>query len=71
MSMVSRSLSASPPQAGQTVFLKDSTPARGVPPPAVISTPSRGRTTGSSSEGTGTTPQEGQWIMGMGVPQYR
>ena len=28
-----------------------------------------GSTTGSSSSGTGTTPQRGQWITGIGVPQ--
>ena len=43
-------------------------PFGGERPAPVISIRS-GRTTGSWSSGTGTTPHDGQWMTGIGVPQ--
>ena len=68
MSIVSVSRRAAPPHLGQTTFTKASDFSRGFPSTPENAT-SSGSTTGRSASGTGTTPQPGQWIAGIGVPQ--
>ena len=68
--MVSVSRRAAQPQRGQSTWSQDSIFESTDPPMPVIST-SRGNSTGRSSSGTGTSPHSPQWIIGMGVPQYR
>ena len=69
MSIVSVSRRAGPPHVGQRVATKASDCKSGFPSAPRNST-SSGRRTGKSASGTGTTPQAGQWIAGIGVPQY-
>ena len=67
VSMVSVSRRAGLPQLGQAQDRKASFLASGLPLPSGIR--SSGSTTGRSFSGTGTGPQSGQWMMGIGVPQ--
>ena len=67
MSIVSVSRRAGPPQRGQVHFRKGSYLFSGLPLPSGIR-PS-GSTTGRSFSGTGTGPQDSQWMIGIGVPQ--
>ena len=72
VSMVSVSRLAGSPQAGQATFTQSSAAASGETPRGTRSWPRRsGSTTGSWSSGTGTSPQDGQWMIGIGVPQKR
>src|SRR5208282_2942579 len=72
VSMVSVSRLAGPPQAGQGTFTQSSAAASGDTPLGTRSWPRRsGSTTGSWSSGTGTSPQDGQCTIGIGVPQKR
>ena len=70
VSMVSVSRLAAPPQQGQVTLTQSVCWLKGDPPFPDRSMP-RGNSTGKSSLGTGTTPQVGQWITGIGQPQYR
>ena len=70
MSIVSVSRRASPPHFGHRVSTNARDFSRGLPSAPRNST-SSGSRTGRSESGTGTTPQVGQWIAGIGVPQYR
>jgi len=67
--MVSVSLSAAPPHLGHVVLRKAADFLRGLPPVPESST-SSGNLTGSWSSGTGTVPHFGQFIKGIGAPQY-
>jgi hypothetical protein len=68
--MVSVSRSASPRHFGHFTFRNASlVPSGLLPSPRGWKSTSSGSTTGRSDSGTGTTPQLGQWIMGMGAPQ--
>ena len=68
MVLVSRRAGA--PQTGQGVFTHSSTLASGDSPVPVGSYFfTSGSSRGSCSSGTGTVPQCGQWISGMGSPQ--
>ena len=69
VSIVSVSRREGSPQVGQSTSRKEGDVSKGFPVP--VNATSRGRTTGRSASGTGTTPHEGQWMMGIGVPQYR
>src|SRR6478609_7992259 len=73
VSMVSVSRLAGPWQEGHSTLTHASAAARGEVPFGDKSSPRRsdGSVTGSCSSGTGTSPQDGQWMMGMGVPQNR
>ena len=68
VSIVSVSRSAGPPQVGQVVLTQSSAAASGERPFGATSVMS-GRTTGSWSSGTATSPQAGQWTIGIGQPQ--
>ncbi len=68
MSIVSVSRRAAPPHFGHTAWTKASDFSRGLPSTPRNST-SSGSNTGRSASGTGTTPQAGQWMAGIGVPQ--
>ena len=68
VSMVSVSRRAAAPHAGQVTLTNSGTFSSGERPAPVISMRS-GRITGSWFSGTGTTPQFGQWMTGIGVPQ--
>ena len=68
MSIVSVSRRAALPQSGQSTFKNASEVSSGFPWPKATSV---GNSTGKSCSGTGTTPQSSQWIIGIGVPQYR
>ncbi len=61
---------AGPPHFGQRTLTNSGTLASGESPRPVNSV-TFGSSTGSCSSGTGTTPSIGQWIIGIGVPQYR
>src|SRR6185436_16146115 len=67
VSMVSVSRFAGLPQLGQVVFTKDGNLFSGLPVPS--GTRSSGSMTGNWSSGTGTSPQDGQWMIGTGQPQ--
>ena len=70
--MVSVSRLAAPPHLGQSTLTQSAAAASGDTPFGARSAPRRsGRTTGRSSSGTGTSPQAGQWMIGIGVPQNR
>ncbi len=72
MSIVSVSRVAGPPHFGHSVFTQSSAAASGETPLGARSWPRRsGRTTGSWSSGTGTSPHEPQCTIGIGVPQNR
>ena len=72
VSMVSVSRLAGPPHGDSRTFTHSSAAASGDTPLGTRSWPRRsGRTTGSSSSGTGTSPQDGQCMIGIGVPQKR
>ena len=72
VSIVSVSRSAAPPHFGQSTFTQSVAAASGDTPFGARSAPRRsGSTTGSESSGTGTSPQDGQWMIGIGVPQNR
>src|SRR5213593_1943591 len=64
VSMVSVSRLAALPHFGHLQFTNDGVLASGLPVPS--GTRSSGRTTGSSSSGTGTSPQPSQWTIGIG-----
>ena len=69
---VSVSRRAGPPHFGHGVLTHVSTRASGLSPFGGNSTSvSAGNSTGRSPAGTGTSPQEGQWTIGTGAPQYR
>ena len=68
VSMVSVSRSAAAPQLGQAVWRQVGWNLRGLSPVGRHST-SSGNSIGSSSSGTGTAPQLGQWTTGIGQPQ--
>src|ERR1035438_7628248 len=70
VSMVSVSRSAAVPHFGHVTFRNAALLRNGDSPVPVILT-SSGSTTGNCASGTGTMPHEGQWIIGIGVPQYR
>ncbi len=70
VSIVSVSRLAGSPQDGQGTFTQSSCWARGEPPFPERSIP-LGSSTGRSSRGTATAPQLGQWMTGIGHPQYR
>ncbi len=70
MSIVSVSRRAGPPHEGQATFTNPSWRASGDSPPGAKST-SSGSSTGRSASGTPTSPQLGQWMIGIGAPQYR
>ena len=69
VSIVSVSRLASAPHTGHLQFKNSSHLFYGLPEPSGIK--SVGKTTGRSFSGTGTGPQCGQWMIGIGVPQYR
>src|SRR5690625_4542641 len=70
VSIVSASRLAAPPHLGHVVFTQSSAAPRGDVPFGLRSSPSAGGSSiGRSSSGTGTSPQESQCTMGMGVPQ--
>jgi hypothetical protein len=70
--MVSVSRRAAPPHFGHSTFTQSVAAASGDTPLGARSAPRRsGSSTGSWSSGTGTSPQDGQWMMGIGVPQNR
>ena len=69
VSIVSVSRFAAVPHLGQGTLIQDSFWARGDAPRPVSST-SSGKITGKSAWGTGTMPHLGQWITGIGQPQY-
>ncbi len=72
MSIVSVSRRAGPPHLGHSVLTQSSAAASGETPLGTRSWPRRsGRTTGSWSSATGTSPHDAQYTMGMGVPQNR
>ena len=72
VSIVSVSRSAAPPHFGQSTFTQSAAAASGDTPCGCRSAPRRsGSTTGSWSSGTGTSPHDGQWMIGIGVPQNR
>ena len=63
---------AGPPQDGQSTLTHSVAAPSGEVPLGFRSRPSAGgRVTGSWSSGTGTSPQASQWMIGIGVPQYR
>src|SRR6185503_11251025 len=69
--MVLVSRLAGPWQFGHFTLTHESMPANGDSPVPVGSYfLTFGKTTGKSSSGTATVPHFGQWIMGMGSPQY-
>ena len=68
MSMVSVSRLAAPPHLGQVVLTNFSLYFRG-DSPVGLNSASSGRSTGRSFSGTGTMPQWGQYIIGIGAPQ--
>lgn len=53
---------------GQEQFTHSEAAASGEPP-LPVKDATLGNVTGKSCSGTGTGPQAGQWMMGMGVPQ--
>ena len=65
--MVSVSRLAGDPHFGQAQSTKSLRLRNGLPEPS--GTQSSGSTTGNWSSGTGTTPQAGQWMIGIGQPQ--
>ena len=65
--MVSVSRRAAPPHRGQAQWTKSARRFNGLPEPS--GTTSSGSTTGSCSAGTGTSPQDSQWTIGIGQPQ--
>ena len=67
VSKVSVSRRAAPPQRGQATRRHSSWRSSGLPGASKLTSP--GSVTGRSARGTGTRPQPGQWIMGMGQPQ--
>src|SRR5690554_917280 len=70
--MVSVSRRAEPPQRGQATLTQSSALSSGDRPPSGRNWyPDSGNRTGSSLSGTGTSPHVSQWMMGIGVPQYR
>ena len=72
MSIVSGSRRAGPPHRGQSTIDHSSRAPSGEVPLGLRSRPSAlGSSTGSWSSGTGTSPQAGQWMIGIGVPQKR
>ncbi len=68
VSMVSVSRSASPPHCGQVTLRKPAWNFSGLSPVGRNSA-SSGSITGRSAYGTGTMPQVGQSIIGIGAPQ--
>ena len=61
-----------PPQDGQDTLTQSSAAASGDTPRGTRSWPRRsGRTDRGWSSGTGISPQDGQWMIGIGVPQKR
>ena len=73
MSIVSVSRLAAPPHFGQATLTQSAAAASGETPRGARSAPRRssGSRTGSWSSGTGTSPHDGQWMIGIGVPQKR
>ena len=67
VSKVSVSRSALPPHLGQVVSMNSGIFLIGEPTPSKAT--SSGSTTGSCSAGTGTAPQVGQLMIGIGQPQ--
>ena len=67
VSKVSVSRRASAPHSGHFTSRKLSIVTSGERTPSKVT--SVGSTTGRSLSGTGTTPQSGQWIIGIGQPQ--
>lgn len=70
--MVSVSRSAGLPHTGQVTDFHCVAAASGEMPLGASASPRRsGSFTGSWSSGTGTSPQLGQWMIGIGQPQKR
>ena len=67
VSMVSVSRRAGPPQAGQSTLAQVGCRSSGFPGPSKLT--SSGSRTGRFSRRSGTTPQAGQWMTGIGQPQ--
>src|SRR5215813_10353031 len=67
VSMVSVSRVALPPQHGQTTCFQVGWRSSGLP--GRSNSTSSGSFTGKSASGTGTTPHEAQWRIGIGHPQ--
>ena len=68
--MVSVSRTAGSPQRGHGTLAHSVAAPSGEAPFGLRSRPSaEGSTIGSWSSGTATSPQESQWMIGMGVPQ--
>ena len=67
VSKVSVSRAASVPQDGQATCFQVGWRSSGLPGWSNVT--SSGRVTGRSASGTGTMPQDGQWITGIGQPQ--
>ena len=70
LSLTSVSRRAGCPQLGHGARTKSSQRASGLEPePSGLNSSTWGSRTGRSSSGTGTVPQDSQWMMGMGGPQ--
>src|SRR4051794_26257138 len=67
VSMVSVSRRAGPPHRGQGTCVQVGWRSRGLP--GTSNETSSGSTTGKGSRGTGTAPQDSQWMTGIGQPQ--
>ncbi len=72
MSIVSVSRRAGPEHLGHATLTQSVALASGETPFGASASPRMsGSVTGSCSSGTGTSPQSGQWMIGIGVPQKR
>ena len=69
VSSVSVSRTAGPLHVGQVTVFHAASASSGLP--LTLKLMVSGSFTGSWSSGTGTTPQLGQWIIGIGQPQGR
>ncbi|MNC94923.1 hypothetical protein D3C83_119100 [compost metagenome] len=69
VSIVSTSRVAAPPHFGHVVFTNSATSASGERPFGIQFVTVSGRSTGSCSFGTGTTPHAPQCTIGIGAPQ--
>jgi hypothetical protein len=67
VSMVSVSRVAAPPHCGHLTCFQVGWRSSGLPGRSKVT--SSGKVTGRSAFGTGTTPQAGQWMTGIGQPQ--
>src|SRR5438132_11977177 len=72
VSLTSVSRRAGSPHLGHGTLTHSSTVASGdTPVPVGRKSSTSGSSTGRSSSGTATGPSSGQWMMGIGGPQYR